>query len=1098
MEKKKRKSLQFSKKVSIFQSPTIQSKINAHRESYESGLSKIFASPPSHLGYQNDIESLINEIGLKNEELLYFTISSLSRIARNKNEINIIASYLYLMPNIIKLLKGTDIDKKEQDILKDLLNLSQSMAYEKYQSNSILMKFGDKGTTAYVNLDGQVDVLTKSFKYMNVTKNDYLFYLANLLKYSEYGLLNEAINENFSTFPLEIYDGTKVKEIKFSFKNEDDSEIRMTKIINDDFKDKKIDDLSLKTKNLNYLEEKTRNNDDDINSSSNSLFKLNEENEQMKEFKSVLKISTNKLLKMFNLKKIDKKSKILNFCSLNDYIKRLELIIDNYKNYIIKDNNNNYSKEKEIEKDKEKEKKNEKNKGDKNEEIDIGNEEDNKLYNLKIFTYIKVATLGKGALFGEIALREANSLRTGTLITSSECHCSVLNKRTFDICLKKGAEKYLKELLTFIVNLPIFIGLSETLFYHKYYTYLSKKIMHRGNLVITQGEMPKNIILIQTGSYGLITHKSLFDLTKLILHFIKENLKNKNNLNIIYDPEIDKYNRFLKKTTVLMNEASSLMNENIKFKKFYLNEMLIRVTDIACPDMVGYKEYVDENGLYAFSIESKSPENVVFTLDNKFYSDLQQKNYTVRNNQKELLEKKVNAMIQRLFIIRNSLIKSFFDDECDKEIGSMVIKELENFNISKLRQKRFLKFKSIKNKINKKTLEDEFDNNKSNHKKNKDKIKYKKIKNLSRNNKINNNINFFNSYNEKEIKKKKLLRNIRNSYNINISKSSYNNKKGKKTIKLHKSSRYIFSSKTSNEDIKKIIKKKKILDSDIKDKLDLFSHTLKECNSKYKLNTKDNTESSSKLNFDIQSNKPAKMHLKSPPKINSASISCRNNEIREIFLNSLIWEEIKTKIGEKINYNNDFINKLNLSQRNKKFMNIFEKSISFKKIKNEEIRTPFNSCRHSSGKIIFSNKNKSNTIKMSMNSPSFLYRSSSEISFHHNYEIKKNLINSPKVIYNYSISKQLTNTANNNNIIYNYISSKKSAVPKINLKIKKLFSPQEIKLLREINEKRNDINIINYHEKKIEKYKIDRNFYYNNNLKNRMKLFYNIEKKKIN
>ena len=95
---------------------------------------------------------------------------------------------------------------------------------------------------------------------MNVTKNDYLFYLANLLKYSEYGLLNEAINENFSTFPLEIYDGTKVKEIKFSFKNEDDSEIRMTKIINDYFKNKKIDDLSLKTKNLNYLEEKTRIN----------------------------------------------------------------------------------------------------------------------------------------------------------------------------------------------------------------------------------------------------------------------------------------------------------------------------------------------------------------------------------------------------------------------------------------------------------------------------------------------------------------------------------------------------------------------------------------------------------------------------------------------------------------------------------------------------------------------------------------------------------------------------------------------------------------------------------------------------------------------
>ena len=40
-----------------------------------------------------------------------------------------------------------------------------------------------------------------------------------------------------------------------------------------------------------------------------------------------------------------------------------------------------------------------------------------------------------------------------------------------------------------------------------------------------------------------------------------------------------------------------------------------------------------------------------------------------------------------------------------------------------------------------------------------------------------------------------------------------------------------------------------------------------------------------------------------------------------------------------------------------------------------------------------------------------------------------------------------------------------------------------------------DIDIIKYHENKFEKYKLVRNIYYNNNLKKRMKLFYNIEKK---
>ena len=91
MEKNKR--IHFSKKISVYRLPANQQKMSVQRESYENGLIKIFSSPPSHLGYKYDIESLINELGLKNDEILYFTISSLSKIARNKNEINIIASY---------------------------------------------------------------------------------------------------------------------------------------------------------------------------------------------------------------------------------------------------------------------------------------------------------------------------------------------------------------------------------------------------------------------------------------------------------------------------------------------------------------------------------------------------------------------------------------------------------------------------------------------------------------------------------------------------------------------------------------------------------------------------------------------------------------------------------------------------------------------------------------------------------------------------------------------------------------------------------------------------------------------------------------------
>ena len=188
---------------------------------------------------------------------------------------------------------------------------------------------------------------------------------------------------------------------------------------------------------------------------------------------------------------------------------------------------------------------------------------------------------------------------------------------------------------------------------------------------------------------------------------------------------------------------------------------------------------------------------------------------------------------------------------------------------------------------------------------------------------------------------------------------------------------------------------------------------------------------------------------------------------------------------------------MNLTQRNLNFKNIFEKSNSSRRINNEELKTPFNSGRYSSRTRF--NENKKIKIKF-YNSPSLLYKSTSELNIKNNLKIKSNIfkkINNPKYSSSYDLSKRNKNKSidNNNNLNRYYSSLERNKVPKIKLKIKKIFSPEQIKLIREINKKRNDINIMKYHESKIEKYKLDRNFYYNNNLKNRIKLFYGSEKK---
>ena len=218
------------------------------------------------------------------------------------------------------------------------------------------------------------------------------------------------------------------------------------------------------------------------NNQNNICFKINEKNIDINAYKKSFKISEEKLLEMFNMKKINNKHLD---CPYLEYINRIRLIPNDYKLYInekyvpkkeSKENEEEKEEEEEEEKNDEKKKIKKDNKKDK-EEKEKENDDDNTLYYLKIYSYMKVNSIGKGDLFGELALSQDDCLRTATVITSKDCDIAVLNKKIFNNCLKKGTSVIIKKLLSFFVNLPIFTGISEYIFYNKYYTYLSKKIM---------------------------------------------------------------------------------------------------------------------------------------------------------------------------------------------------------------------------------------------------------------------------------------------------------------------------------------------------------------------------------------------------------------------------------------------------------------------------------------------------------------------------------------------------------------------------------------------------------------------------------------------
>lgn len=1244
-------------------------------------LENLFDNPPSNLGYRSDIESILNELGITKEHLLKMSVNSLSKTVRNKQEIKIIASYLFFMQDFLKLLKAKGNSEKEQILLKDLLTLSEAVVYEKQKKNAVLIRYGEKGNTAYIILNGAVDVLIASSSIKNMGEKSYLFYLANLIKYQEYGLLNLTVNENFKIFPIDIIDDITIKgrdnnttkrnsipdnisingfNINSINDNKNASNNNLKNVAKNNIMNKinKISlpnsiktDRSIKSHKSSQRKKGEGGDNEPLSSSRKNetkkdsqrgFFKLNFMNEELKELQKVKKFKARELLDMFGLKLLDKKlNKKLNHCNSNDFIERLNVLdyldkkfkeleekkiqeekkkdekinltlkilndinrINVQKEKSKKSESKNKNSESKRKKTSEKKNKNYKQRGsidkrnsrmnsiingdnennetfddvnDDYEESEVNDKENksfvsfsssfleemnhNMLMGLKIFSYIKVATLGTGSLFGEMALTDPNSLRKATIITSSDCHFSVLNKKTFNNCIKIGAQRHLRELLQFFIKLPIFSGIPEGVFYNKYYTNLNKITILKGKNIITQGEKPEFITLLQSGLYGVTTFMSLYDLTRLIFryakhfnnnkdisNFNKNNKKENSNNNISLNEIKTKYKILIQNVLKIMNEENSLLNDNIIFKKFYYSQQLIRITEISCPDIILNDEYLDDTGSFAFTIEAKAPENIIFTMSNKFYFNLRNKNISVKTNQDKLLYKKINLMLQRLIIIRNSMINSFFDSKTQKEIGTLVIRELNEVISAQLLKKRSL---AKKDEIIISSIDNE---NKESKVKEQDKeilIQY--------NSNTNPNLNSNNLSNSQLVNNKRTNSNKNNKENPSslIDFKSYlknikNNKKKKKvtgSIKLHEQfDKNNLKKNNSNNNANntklntlKHSESKKNNNSFNKYKKELISSPVRRLNltsRDWKLNNilpfKDNEDAVLYPLYDRtltnercdESNYNNKVNYTNSYSNNNISRNIKNeytqmkymNENKstttkpyfsslqekpafpgacKVVMNNLVWENLKSaaiKERQKLNYFNYNITTVNFHKKSKpnKIINFSLKNYIENNIKcmtnrnnrNRNLNLPKKNLSNEDTKRYIKTNNDEKNKSKEFSISNFHGLSSP-------LHLKSSFLSTIKNSHNNNRRKYSQNIYGKKDLLsLKPNKNNNSNLPKIKLNIKKFYSPQEVNLMRISRKMRYVMDGIKYTKIKGDKFKTNRKDYYNKNLRNRMNFFY--------
>ena len=661
------------------QNPSDQALTSLEREKLISLLTIILSYPRSPSQYNELICNALSELKIPNEKFLYLCIKSLQRVNPSHNDTIIISSYLFRMQNFLKLFK--DIEEKE--INNQIRTIAKHLVYEKMDKNILMMKIGDLGKKAYILLHGHVDVVVKTAIRMKVTIKEYLLYIAKLIKYKEYGLISFVLNDNFPAFHLVVeYDlaspssnnndkgGVQDKYSGYVNKKEKDNEVATYFKLNTN--NQSIRKQTKPTKIRRYkvsqlLQMLNKVNDDKgVNGVNDDIENENDN------------VNGNKVVQLLSKKK---EKELLYSTTVQNYIDRIavngeilppdELTHPHQHSTHLHNNTHHNHHHQQYHQTKY--------------ETFIPHEVNHEII-VNIYSYMKVATLSTGALFGEIALSNPLAQRTASIITTSNCHFGSLNKTSYNLSLKTCEDKQLQRLLRFITSVQVFRGLNTLILNKKYLTNFSFRRLCKGEYVLRQGDIPRSIYLLREGEYEITIKTNLNDLVDVIKHFYMKIPKSS------------------KKIEILNQSQRAIANEvkvNQQLHKVIFTTQVIHLSTAECPNIVGLSNFIDEEtGKYAFNVECKSARGEYLELSNIFYEDMRYKEDTIEENEEVFINQKVKMIIDRMNTIRNAKISMFFDfRKYTYDLGSELENDIQKSNAMKRKkdtQRTIIKAKDIK------------------------------------------------------------------------------------------------------------------------------------------------------------------------------------------------------------------------------------------------------------------------------------------------------------------------------------------------------------------------------------------------------------------
>ena len=827
---------------------------------------------------------------------------------------------------------------------KLMLSLSKYLKMESKPKNTILFRYGNKGTKFYIVFSGQLSVLILKEMKVNISYTRYFIHLLSLKILKEDGLLYKIISSNFGANRVDkdefdyYYDrinkfvnkyfGKFSNKNRFFFPQENDDENLKTLFSNfnqrDHYKELFEDlDLVLDSELSSSEEEEEREEKPKFLGKKNieiNIIKMSnkkEKNIRKKKRKEILK-------KKPSLLRIYKINKNLNYSELPIFQieqKKVKLIviffifckelISNKKQFLSVDDYITFTflnspMHKSIKC-----------------ENDISESEE-----FYLFQYFEITKKKKGDTFGELALQHSDNQRTGTIITLSDTVLGYLTKNDYDLSLSNIELKKRKKDVDFIMSFSIFSKMNWFVLENKYFNFFKKEKFIQGDKIMIQGQKNQKLFFVMDGQYEIST------------------VTNMNNIYAILKSKMGK-------------------NIDIKRRNFNNKTYNVRLYISTHQDLLGLNDCCFHEDVSFVDATCISLESTVLTLEFSILKEIRQKSPEIEMDIKQFIDEKQSIMIDRL--------KSFYN----KTLNKLEYLKKERNISSSISKNRKLKL-NLNNKINENNFEE--DNKNYNIKKSSNKKKAKYLSSPIKS-KANINLDNVNNYSNKngnsfgkiymntEVKNLKMQNPKNNSMIINNKLDSFiknNNKNGFNTDRR--------KNKENEDNIKNKINqimKDKIFRTSQKNRFILNSaklnrisnnHSEKKLIELYSPINKIISKEYSKLFNWIESNNNIKQSLKNKLRYNTENTSIEIDKSNSNNMTNLLAQTIsfKKKINKNINIRK--ISQLNISRiKEKSRKNIIEKSYDY------FLNDSFNGYKNNNKIKLFNKKKQNKKINIKKN-----------------------------------------------------------------------------------------------------------------------------------